>query len=88
GLKAFYTDSDGNTIENSRHYRKAEKRLKHLQRQLSRKQKKSRNRKKARQKLAKAHLKVQRKREDFARKQASTLVSSSDLIAVRRVGAC
>jgi putative transposase len=81
GLKAFYTDSDGNTIENSRHYRKAEKRLKHLQRQLSRKQKKSRNRKKARQKLAKAHLKVQRQREDFARKQASTLVSSSDLIA-------
>ena len=81
GLKAFYTDSDGNTIENPRHYRKAEKRLKRLQRQLSRKQKKSRNRKQARQKLAKAHLKVQRQREDFARKQASTLVSSSDLIA-------
>ncbi len=66
GLQAFYTDSDGNTIENPRHYRKAEKR---------------RNRKQARQKLAKAHLRVQRQREDFAKKQASTLVSSSDLIA-------
>jgi putative transposase len=81
GLKAFYTDSDGNTIENPRHYRKVEKRLKRFQRQLSRTQKRSSNRKKAHQKLAKAHLKVQRQREDFARKQASTLVSSSDLIA-------
>jgi IS605 OrfB family transposase len=81
GLKAFYTDSDGNTIENPRHYRKAEKRLKRLHRQLSRKQKKGKNRKKARKQLAKVYLKVSRQREDFARKQASTLVSSHDLIA-------
>jgi putative transposase len=81
GLKAFYTDSDGNTIENPRHYRKAEKRLKRLHRQLSRKQKKSANRKKARKHLAKAYLKVQRQREDFARKTANALVTSSDLIA-------
>jgi putative transposase len=31
--------------------------------------------------LARAHLKVQRQREDFARKQASALVSSHDLLA-------
>src|SRR6266536_1441937 len=30
---------------------------------------------------AKAHLKVQRQREDFARKTANTLITSSDLIA-------
>src|SRR2546429_476196 len=81
GLKAYYTDSDGNTVENPRHYRKVEKRLKRLHRQLSRKQKKGKNRKKARKQLAKAYLKVSRQREDFARKQASTLVSSHDLIA-------
>jgi putative transposase len=81
GLKAFYTDSEGNTIENPRHYRKAEKKLKRLQRQLSRKQKKSKNRKKARKQLAKMHLKVQRQREDFARKTANALVTSHDLIA-------
>jgi len=81
GLKAYYTDSEGNTVENPRHYRKAEKRLKCLHHQLSRKQKKSSNRKKARKQLAKAYLKVQRQREDFARKTASTLVSSHDLIA-------
>jgi putative transposase len=81
GLKAYYADSEGHTVENPRHYRKAEKRLKRLNRQLSRKQKKSHNRKKARKQLAKAHLKVQRQREDFARKTANTLVTSSDLIA-------
>ena len=67
GLKVFSTDSQGNTVENPRHYRKAEKRLKRLHRQVSRKQKKSQNRKKARKHLTKAYLKVQRQREDFAR---------------------
>jgi putative transposase len=81
GLKTFYTDSDGNTIENPRHYRNAEAKLKRLHRRVSRKQKKSQNRKKARQRLAKASLKVQRQREDFARKTANALVSSHDLIA-------
>ena len=81
GLKVFYADSNGNTVENPRHYRKAEKKLKRLHARVSRKQKKSKNRKKARQHLAKASLKVQRQREDFARKTASTLVTSHDVIA-------
>ena len=81
GLKVFYADSYGNTVENPRHYRKAEQKLKRLHRQVSRKQKKSKNRQKARKQLAKAYLKVQRQREDFARKTANTLVSSHDLIA-------
>ena len=81
GLKVYLTDSEGVTVENPRHYRKAENKLKRLQRRLSRKQKKSANRKKARKALAKQHLKVQRQREDFARKVANTYVSSNDLIA-------
>ncbi len=81
GLKSFLTDSDGNTVDNPRYLRKSEKKLKWLQRQLSRKKKGSKNRKKARRKLAKAHLKVARQREDFARKTASTLITSHDLIA-------
>ncbi len=85
GLKAYYTDCEGNTVEPPRHYRKAEKKLKRLHRQVSRKQKKSQNRKKARKQLARAYLKVQRQREDFARKQASTLVSSHDLIAYEQL---
>src|SRR6266849_1086477 len=85
GLKAYYTDSAGSTVENPRHYRKAEQKLKRLHRAVSRKQKKSSNRKKARKQLARAYLKVQRQREDFARKTASTLVSSHDLIAYEQL---
>src|SRR5437667_4771373 len=81
GLKAYSTDSDGHTVENPRYFRKAEKKLKTLHRRLSRKKKGSKNRHKARKQLARAHLKVQRQREDFARKQANALITSSDLIA-------
>ena len=85
GLASYYTDSEGNTVENPRHYRKAEQKLRRLHRQVSRKQKKSQNRKKARKQLARAYLNVHRQREDFARKQASTLVSSHDLIAYEQL---
>lgn len=81
GLKSYYTDSDGKTVANPRYFRKAEQCLKRLHRQLSRKKKGSANRKKARQQLAKAYLKVSRQREDFARKAANALVSSSDFLA-------
>lgn len=80
GLKSFYTDSNGNTVANPRFLRTSEQKLKRLHRHLSRKKKGSNNRKKARKKLAKAHLKVSRQREDFARKTANTLITSSDLI--------
>jgi len=76
GLQAYSTDSDGNTVDNPRQYRKAEQKLKRLHRAVSRKQKKSSNRKKARKQLAKGYLQVQRQREDFARNTASMLISS------------
>ena len=81
GLKAYSTDSTGETVANPRFYRKAEKKVKRLHRQVSRKHKGSKNRKKARKLLAKAHLRVQRQREDFARKTANALISSHDVIA-------
>ena len=55
-------------IENPRHYRKAEQKLKRLHRAVSRKQKKSANRKKSRKRY-RTYLKVQRQREDFAAKR-------------------
>jgi putative transposase len=81
GLKSFYTDSEGVTVENPRYLRKAEQKLKRLHRRVSRKVKRSKNRKKAIKRLAKGYLKVQRQRKDFAVKAASTLVQSSDLVA-------
>jgi putative transposase len=81
GLKAFYTDSDGTTVENPRYMRKAERKLKRLHRRVSRKMKRSKNRKQATKRLAKGYLKVSRRRKDFAAKAASALCESSDLIA-------
>jgi putative transposase len=66
GLKSFYTDSDGNTVENPRYLRKAEAKLKRLHRRVSRKVKCSKNRKKASKRLAKGSLQVSRQRKDFA----------------------
>ncbi|MBO8138110.1 MAG: IS200/IS605 family element transposase accessory protein TnpB [Desulfotomaculum sp.] len=82
GLEKFAALSDGCTIENPRYLRKTEKRLKHAQRSLSRKQKGSRNREKARQKLAGLHTKVHNQRRDFLHKESRKLVNAYGLIAV------
>ena len=81
GLESFYTDQNGNKIDNPRFLRKGENKLKKLQRRLSRKKKGSSNRRKARQRLAKAHLKISRQRKDFAVKLARCVVHSNDVIA-------
>jgi len=81
GLNHFYTDSEGNQVENPRHLRKSEKSLKRLQRRLSKTKKGSKNRIKARNRLSRKHLKVSRQRKDFAVKLARCVVQSSDLVA-------
>jgi putative transposase len=81
GLLTFYTDSNGESIPCPKPLRKAEKRLKKLGRRLSRKKKGSSNRDKASQRLARQHLKVARRRKDFAAKAARALVRSNDLVA-------
>ena len=82
GIKEFYTDSNGDTCSNPKYLRKSEKRLKRLQRRLSKCQKGSKNRKKFQKRLAKQHLKVSRQRKDFVVKNARALCQSNDLIAV------
>jgi Transposase and inactivated derivatives len=86
GLKAFYTDQNGNPVDCPKYLRKAEKRLKQHQRRLSRKFKKraksqSKNYHKQRKRLGKVHLKVQRQRKDWAIKQARCVVMSNDIVA-------
>jgi putative transposase len=84
GLKEFYTDSDGNTVDNPRYLRKSERRLKMLQRRVSKKHIKGKEQSnrydKSRKALAKQHLRISRQREDKARKDALALVRSNDLI--------
>ncbi|MBD0385508.1 MAG: transposase [Nostoc sp. C3-bin3] len=81
GLNHFYTDSEGNQIENPRHLRKSEKSLKRLQRRLSKTKIGSKNRAKARNRLSRKHLKVSRQRKDFTVKLARCVVQSADLVA-------
>ena len=81
GLKYFYKATDGTEIENPKFLRKSERKLKRLQRRVSKKQKGSKNRKKAINRLGRQHLKVSRQRKDWVVKQARALVMSSDLIA-------
>ena len=81
GLNHFYTDSDGQTVENPRFLRKSERQLKKLQRKVSKRKKGSANRRKAIKRLAKKHLQVSRQRKDFAVKTARCVVRSNDLIA-------
>jgi putative transposase len=81
GLTHFYTDSNGQTVENPRHLRKSEKAFKRLNRRLSRTSKGSKNRAKARNRLSRKHLKVSRQRKDFAVKLARCVIQSNDLVA-------
>src|SRR5205085_1913352 len=76
GLLHFATLSTGETIENPRHYRKAEKRLERLQQALSRKKRGSRRRRKAAKQVAKLHRKVSNQRRDFLHKQSRKLVNA------------
>lgn len=85
GLNHFYTDSEGNQIENPRYLKKNEKSLKRLQKKLSRKHKRgqpqSKRYHKNRLKLGKKHLKISRQRKDHAVKLARCVCQSNDLIA-------
>lgn len=81
GLNHFYTDSNGQVVENPRLLRKSERQLKKLQRQVSKRKKGSANRRKSIKRLAKKHLQISRQRKDFAVKTARYVVRSNDLIA-------
>lgn len=81
GLKSFLVDDSGQEIEIPQHYRKSEKRLKRLQRSLSRKNIGSKRRKKATKRVGKAHLKVSNTRKDFHYKVAKKLLHQGKHIA-------
>ncbi len=86
GLNHFYTDDQGNQVENPRFYRKGEKSLKRLNRSKSKKYIKgakpqSKNYHKARKRYAIKHLKISRQRKDHAVKLARCVVTSNDVVA-------
>ncbi|CCI12714.1 transposase [Microcystis aeruginosa PCC 9806] len=85
GLKVFYANSDGETVEIPQYYRQAEKRLNRLNRKKSKKfrkgQPQSNNYQKARKRYARKHLRVSRQRKGFVEKEALRVIKSNDFIA-------
>lgn len=81
GLESFYTDSNGYQESNPRFLRKAESGIKHAQRRIYKKEKGSSNRRKARARYSRKHLRVNRQREEHAKKLARNVCLSNDIIA-------
>jgi len=82
GIKDFAILSTGDKIENPKYLKNSLKRLKVLQRRVSRKQKGSKNRAKAKQRLAVLHEKITNQRTDFQNKLSFKLVSENQAIAL------
>lgn len=82
GLKHFATLSDGSKIDNPKHLRKSERRLKIRQRRLSRTKKGSNGRAKARQVVAVIHERVANQRKDFHHQVSRYIVNNFGLIGL------
>lgn len=85
GLTEFYTDSEGNVVENPKYYRKLHRKLAREQRKLARKMPGSHNQEKQRIRKAKADAKIQRKRKDMLNKLTHNLATTYDTVAVEHL---
>lgn len=85
GLLHFATLSDGSTIENPRHFRTSEHKLKKLQEALSHNKRGSKRRRKAAQRVGKAHRHIRNQRKDFHHKEARKLVSCYQTIVFEKL---
>lgn len=82
GIKDLAITSDGTKYDNNKYLYNSEKRLKHLQRSLSRKSKGSNNRNKARIKVARLHERIANQRNDSMHKLTTELVRNYDVICI------
>ena len=82
GLKTFAVCSDGYEEENPKHFKKAEKRLAKLQKDLARKEYNSKNYHKNRIMVAKLHEKIANQRMDFLQKFSTKLIRENQSIAI------
>ncbi|WP_297889525.1 RNA-guided endonuclease TnpB family protein [Sulfurihydrogenibium sp.] len=85
GVKTFATitnDKGSYKVEHPKYLLKAEKRLKRLQKQLSRKQKGSKNWEKLRKLLARQHEYVANARKDFLHKLSKAIIDENQVVVV------
>src|SRR5215217_5630140 len=82
GVKDLFVLSDGKRVRAPRFARKAERRLRRAQKDLSRKKPGSHRREKAKRRVAGVHRKVSNQRSDFLHKLTTHLTRQYDLICV------
>jgi putative transposase len=82
GLKEFLTTSENETVAIPQHYRKSQKRLRVIQKRVSRRKKGSNRRLKSVKQLGMQHKKVVDKRKDFHFKTANNLLKKYDVVAI------
>ncbi|MFF3426288.1 RNA-guided endonuclease InsQ/TnpB family protein [Streptomyces sp. NPDC002602] len=82
GLTTFAVLSDGTRISSPRFLRRAEKKLKRLHRDLSRKTKDSKNRAKARGRLARQYARVADRRRDWHHKTSTRIIRDNQAVYV------
>ena len=80
GVKDFVITSDGEVFENRHFFKKEEKQIKKLQRQLSKKVKGSNNRKKAQIRIAKLFERITNKKDAYIHYVANELLSYFDTV--------
>lgn len=82
GINSLITTSDGEKVENPCWYREEQKKLRVLQRRVSRRKKGGRNRRKAVKALQRQHERIKNKRKDYLNKLAHRLIVENDRIAL------
>ena len=85
GIKRLITLSDGVTFENNKYILKYEKRIKRLQRSLSRKVKKSKNYYKCKHKLAILYSKLKNARNYYLHKITKEITDNNDIIVTEKL---
>lgn len=85
GIKEFCITSDGEMIENPKYLRKSEKRLRKLQKYLSRCKNGSKNREKYRVKVARQHERIANQRKDFLHKLSKRIICENQTIVLENL---
>lgn len=81
----LYTDNNGNICGSPKYYRKSQKKLARLQRQLSRKEKGSNNRNRARIKVVRLQKHTTNQRLDFLHKKSTEITNQYDVVCVENL---
>lgn len=85
GIETFCTLSSGEKIKKPKHLILSERKLKKIQRHLSRKEKGSRKYTKLKKRIANLHEKIKHQREDFLHKLSSQIIGDNQAIVVENL---